>query len=326
MSDGRPDVSVIVPTYNAAAYIEEATGSALAQTLSNIEVLVFDNASTDDTPARMRGIEDPRLVYSYHERNVGFCGNVTRGLKVARGRYVMVLGADDVLEPDFLSSAVARMDAAPEAALLHGGATWIDSNGSSRGGFTGRWPERCDGAEAFALCFEEGFCFSTVLCRGDDARALAPMPEEWGAISDTWLFVKLCLRGDALFLPEAKVRYRVHEKSLSFELYADGQMYRDHLRGLRDALAWPEAKGRGIDQARVEAAVGREALATLHLAHLGAGRAAALGQFREVVSMSPRLALEMKSWARLGFAMTPRRLIEAMRARRAKRRLAEGAT
>lgn len=321
----QPLVSVIIPTYNAARWLGLAVDSALAQTLGDIEVLVFDNASTDATPDLMARYTDPRLTYVRAVDNVGFAGNVTRGIRAAMGRYFMVLGADDVLEPGFLAAAVARLEADPKAVMLHGAAIWIDDDGHETGRFDGDWPERSTGAQAFLRCFTDGFCYSTVISRTAPVKDLGAMDETWGMISDTWLFLKLCLAGDVLFLPEPLVRYRVRETSLSFELYADGKMFDDHLRGLEEAFAWPEARALAVLRRPARVAVAQQALDTLHMARLGSGWRAAMRKAASVVWREPAVLLSVRAWARIVFAALPAPVIRALRARRKRAALGAAA-
>ncbi|MDN5786471.1 glycosyltransferase, partial [Pseudorhodobacter sp.] len=317
----QPIVSVIIPTYNAAHWLAEAVQSALDQTCDNIEVLVFDNASTDATPEVMAGFTDPRCVYVRAALNVGMAGNITRGIKAAKGRFFMVLGADDILEPGFLAAAVARLKAEPAAKLLHGRAIWIDGDGNRVGVMGGDWPARSSGDEAFLRCFTEGFCFSTMIMHTAPVKTLGAMDEQWGLLSDTWLFLKMSLQGDVLFMNEPLARYRVHENSVSFELYADGKMFDDHLAGLEQAFAWPEAQHLQPEMRQARLAVAQQALDTLHMTRLGSGFAGICRKTLMIVRAEPHILLRPKAWARFGFAALPASAIRTMRnARRVARR------
>lgn len=311
-----PAVSIVIPTYNAEEWLGEAVESALAQSFRDIEVLVFDNASTDATPDLMAGYDDARLRYVRASENVGFAGNVSRGIAAASGRYFMVLGADDILEPAFIERAVGLLDASPGAAMLHGGAIWIDDAGSPIGRFDGNWPARCSGDDAFVRTFTEGFCYSTVISRTAPVKALGAMDESWGMISDTWLFLKLCLAGDVLFMEDPLVRYRVRESSLSFELYADGKMFDDHIAGLNQAFAWPEARHLRPRARAARLAVARQAFDTMHMTRVGAGLGGTLRKSAQVVRAAPGILLSPRAWVRFAFALLPAPLIRTLRARR----------
>ena len=90
--------------------------SALAQDHPNIEVVVSDDGSTDDTPARMRALEaaDSRLRYVRHEPNAGHAVNFNRALEATTGEYAMWLTDDDWIEPGYVSRCLAALRADPK--------------------------------------------------------------------------------------------------------------------------------------------------------------------------------------------------------------------
>ena len=99
-----PLVTIAIPTYNrAASYLTVALRSALAQSYANLEVLVADNASTDSTPATLKGIADRRLRHIRHAVNIGANRNYTYCLSQARGEYFMLLHDDDAIDEDFIA-------------------------------------------------------------------------------------------------------------------------------------------------------------------------------------------------------------------------------
>jgi alpha-1,3-rhamnosyltransferase len=109
-----PLVSVIIPSYNHAAFIEATVKSVLAQTLEALELLVIDDGSRDDSPRLLAALHarlgDPRLQLVVRE-NRGLARTLNEGLALARGRYFAYLGSDDVWERDKLalqSAAVAE--------------------------------------------------------------------------------------------------------------------------------------------------------------------------------------------------------------------------
>jgi glycosyltransferase involved in cell wall biosynthesis len=97
-----PKVSVIVPTHNRVHLIERAVRSALNQTLSDLEVLVIDDASTDGTGEVIRGIGDPRVKYLRHDTNRGVSAARNTALGIAAGRFIAFLDDDDEWLPEKL--------------------------------------------------------------------------------------------------------------------------------------------------------------------------------------------------------------------------------
>jgi glycosyltransferase involved in cell wall biosynthesis len=114
-----PQVTVAIPTRNRAEFLKDCLQSVLDQTLTDIEVFVSDNASTDDTEAVVKSFDDPRVRYSPLKRDVGRYGNLTRCLSLGSAPYVAVLTDDDTMLPENLERKVAILDQIPEVGIVH---------------------------------------------------------------------------------------------------------------------------------------------------------------------------------------------------------------
>jgi succinoglycan biosynthesis protein ExoO len=99
-----PRVSIIIANYNGAPYLEQAVRSAMRQTVEDVEILIADDLSIDDSPGIARKLEilDPRVRFLPAERNAGPAGARNRALSVARGEWIAVLDNDDVMHPSRL--------------------------------------------------------------------------------------------------------------------------------------------------------------------------------------------------------------------------------
>jgi succinoglycan biosynthesis protein ExoO len=95
MMNPNPEVSIVIPAYNTAAYISKAIGSALAQTLANIEIILIDDASTDNTLAIARKFTDKRLKIFVNPVNLGVSATRNCAIAQARGTWIAVLDSDD---------------------------------------------------------------------------------------------------------------------------------------------------------------------------------------------------------------------------------------
>lgn len=123
MTAPRPLVTVMIPTFNQAAYLPLAVRSALGQDYPNLEVVIADDASTDATPEVARAFSDDARVRSVRrETNLGRVANYRRTLyNDARGKYVLNLDGDDWLTcPDYLSRAVAILEANDAVSFVFG--------------------------------------------------------------------------------------------------------------------------------------------------------------------------------------------------------------
>ena len=126
-STDRGRVSVVIPCYNQARFLRRAIESALAQTLTGVEVIVVDDGSTDDT-ATVAGSFD-RVTY-HRQNNRGVAAARNAGLTRARGDFVIFLDADDELLPDAAEIGVGALLAAPAAAFTGGVAIPVDADGT----------------------------------------------------------------------------------------------------------------------------------------------------------------------------------------------------
>ncbi len=107
-----PLVSVLMPAYNHAPYIGAAVESVLGQTYAHLELIVVDDASTDDTWAVLQSFGDARMRVSRHDRNQGAHVTLNDAMAQARGQYVAILNSDDVYHPERLQTLLAEAEAA----------------------------------------------------------------------------------------------------------------------------------------------------------------------------------------------------------------------
>ncbi len=124
-----PLVSVIIPTYNRSNLLRLTIESVLSQTYPNVEIIVVDDASTDDTPVVMKSYSD-RVRYIREPINRGGDTTCFSGLKVANGVYVNFLDHDDLFLPRKLERQVRLMEQKPELGLVHCGYYHIDQEGA----------------------------------------------------------------------------------------------------------------------------------------------------------------------------------------------------
>jgi glycosyltransferase involved in cell wall biosynthesis len=103
-------ISVCIPTFNNAEYLEESIASALNQDYRNIEIVIVDDGSTDTTKHIVRGITDPRIRYVYKEHS-NTPDTRNRAIKEALGEYILWLDSDDVLLTEVISSYIKIVDA-----------------------------------------------------------------------------------------------------------------------------------------------------------------------------------------------------------------------
>ncbi|MCK4529078.1 glycosyltransferase, partial [candidate division WOR-3 bacterium] len=113
MRDEKPKVSVIIPTYNRVHLIGRAIQSVLEQSYQDFEIIVVDDASTDNTGEVVRSLKDERIRYIRHEKNKGAAAARNTGIKVARGEYIAFQDSDDEWLPEKLEKQMKAFDNAP---------------------------------------------------------------------------------------------------------------------------------------------------------------------------------------------------------------------
>jgi glycosyltransferase involved in cell wall biosynthesis len=104
-----PLISVVIPAYNHEKFIGAAIDSVLEQTVTDLELIVIDDGSTDGTAAVVQGYDDPRISF-YHQENQDAFNTINRGLGMARGRYISILNSDDVYTTDRFARILACIE------------------------------------------------------------------------------------------------------------------------------------------------------------------------------------------------------------------------
>jgi glycosyltransferase involved in cell wall biosynthesis len=229
-----PAVSICLPVYNGENYVAAALESMLAQTFTDFELIITDNASTDRTEEICRKFAnaDPRVRYYRNERNVGGARNQAIAGQLSRGRYVMFSAHDDKTAPTHLEECVAVLEKRPEVVIAFTGTVVIDEAGAeisrnlcTRG--TADTPSR----RFRELMFRDHMCDYTYgVIRGNVLRSVPPMENFIG--SDRVFACRLAFHGPFVFIDRPLFYKRVHPKNWYLHW--------------RDRMAWfnPDAKGK----------------------------------------------------------------------------------
>ncbi|MCA1603103.1 MAG: glycosyltransferase [Acidobacteria bacterium] len=132
-----PFFSVVIPTYNRAAFIEATLQSVLRQTYPNYEIIVVDNCSTDNTEKLLQPhISAGQIQFIKHEQNFERARSRNTGMSVARGDFVTLLDSDDFMYPNNLADAAEYARRNPGLKCFHNLSEFVDS----RGKILGRYP------------------------------------------------------------------------------------------------------------------------------------------------------------------------------------------
>lgn len=124
----NPLISIIIPTYNKSQYLKEAIESVLNQTYKEIEVIVVDDGSTDNTGEVVKSFDDPRVIY-FFQKNKGPAAARNSGLRRAKGKYIAFLDSDDLWLKEKLKKQIDFMEKNSEIGLLGTGCYEITDKG-----------------------------------------------------------------------------------------------------------------------------------------------------------------------------------------------------
>lgn len=210
-----PLVSIGISTYNrAASYLPQALESALAQGYENLEIIVSDNASSDETERYVRGVDDPRLRYFRQTENIGANGNFNFCLQQARGAYFLLLHDDDLIDPDFVESCVAAAENRTDYGVIRTGTRTIDANGRvlSR---TPNASQGLSGAELFLHWFDRKtafYCCST-LFNTEALRGIGGFHTPANVFEDVVAIAKLVARHEHANVMPCKASFRRHDSN-----------------------------------------------------------------------------------------------------------------
>ncbi|TPW27163.1 glycosyltransferase family 2 protein [Pararhizobium mangrovi] len=202
-----PAVSVIVPVHNRAAFIGGAVESVLGQSFSDLELIVVDDGSTDETPDVLKAVTDRRLRIVSNGRNLGIPQARNAGLEAARGTFVAWLDSDDHARRDRLARQIRFFRDNPGFALVGGAAGKLDAAGRPLRGK--RVPPLSAQTVKAWLVFKSAFQQSSVMGRAEVLKRY-PYRDELAVCSDVDVFVRLAEAHRITNLPHVLVDRRTH--------------------------------------------------------------------------------------------------------------------
>ena len=212
----HPVVSVVMPTYNHAAFIGEAIHSVLSQTYGDFELIVVDNYSADDTESIVRGFNDPRIEYLKFSNNGVIAASRNVALKTARGEFIAFLDSDDTWTPDKIETQLEYLKANPNVALVCGSLVTRRDNEpfSTAGGLSGA----VISGFSYNWLLDRNFVFcSSVMVRREilDRVGLFDENPEMVSSEDWDLWLRIARRHRVTRIPKHFGSYRVHGSNVS---------------------------------------------------------------------------------------------------------------
>ena len=210
----RPLVSIGIPVHNGGTLLPRALDSILGQTYPALEIIVSDNASTDQTESVVRAYaeRDPRVRYLRSPVNLGAPRNFNRAFALATGRYFKWASYDDELEPGFIRACVEALEADPSAVACFSRGVIVDDAGAPLKPLPDRQVHLADPLphRRFADVIEPGYgCFHVWSLMRTDAIRRTRLHGLYPG-SDRVFLAEMALQGPMLVVPETLFRLRHH--------------------------------------------------------------------------------------------------------------------
>jgi teichuronic acid biosynthesis glycosyltransferase TuaG len=220
-------VSVVIPTYNQARFVAAAVESALAQTYHDVEIIVVDDGSTDNT-RDVLSVFGERISYIYQQHK-GLSSARNTGFLASRGDYLLFLDSDDLIPPDKLALHVSLLEVEPDFGLVYSAWQQINEDGTQ---VLGEVRPNEQGLVLKTLLRRRFFFFaSAAVVRRTCLERVGLFDESlpWSEDADMWL--RLARAGYAFgYLDQPLLQYRIHANSMS------AQVNREQVEGWQASL------------------------------------------------------------------------------------------
>lgn len=193
-------ISIIIPCYNTASLVSETLDSVLAQTYSNIEVILVNDGSSDNLEEVLSPFLKEHNNFKYFsQENKGLSGARNSGIKLANGEYLLCLDADDLIAPTYIQKCVAVLDSRPEVKLVYSRAKFF-------GAVEGDWDFP---PYSFKTLLMVNLIYASAIMRKSDFDKCGPYDERLGFYEDWNLWINMLKDGgDVVLLSEQLFFYR----------------------------------------------------------------------------------------------------------------------
>ena len=236
-----PLVTIAIPTYNrAGSYLGYALASALKQTYQNLEIIVSDNCSTDNTEQLVKRFNDPRIRYFKHHKNIGADPNWNFCLRQARGVYFLLLQDDELVDDDFVAVCMKAANYSTNVGIIRTGTRDIDANGRVL-----REVENIAGGLsvdkfifAFLSCKLNMYLCGSLLNTGH-LKTISGSACQWTGTKyrhweDVYVEIQLAVKFGRVDVRDIKASYRKHPSQLTFavsirEWLTDSSLFLDSI-------------------------------------------------------------------------------------------------
>ena len=240
----QPLVSIITPSFNQARYIEATIRSVLSQDYPNIEYIIVDGGSTDETVAIIQkytlesdsllsvqkqasAIQSRSIAWWVSEKDKGQTDAINKGFARAKGQILAWLNSDDTYEPGAISAAVKYLQEHPEVGMVYGDCNYINEDGRVIGKF--------GSAQTDYRLLRQGYAHipqQTMFFRADLWKQVGPLDPSFYFAMDYDLWTRLAARSTLKYVPQLWANFRLHTsgKTIAADDRCWPEMIRVHYR------------------------------------------------------------------------------------------------
>ncbi|MGE5458062.1 MAG: glycosyltransferase, partial [Methanococcaceae archaeon] len=231
-------VSVIVPNYNHAKYLRERIESILSQTNKDFELIILDDASTDNSREIILEYAGkfPAIITSFNEQNSGNPGKQwNRGVQLSSGEFIWIAESDDFAEPDFLRRTVLEIMKSEKNGLVYCDTVILDEQKSIKY----RFSDKMNSGKTVKLLTLQSFVrnpipnVSSVLFRKNTYLRAGGADTSMKFCGDWLLYMKIRKSSDVVYIPEPLSTFRLHENSRYHLHYSNWEYLNEKVKVLR---------------------------------------------------------------------------------------------
>lgn len=205
-------VSVILPVYNGALYLQECLDSIWAQSLQNFECIVVDDGSTDETSEILARQCDSRLLVVRSVRQGGICKALNLGISHAKGQFIARMDADDICHPSRFEKQVEYLQSHPQIGFC---GSWVRRFGENQIPLLYARPIGPKRIRAYAV-FDNPMVHSSIMFQGDLVRTNKNLYlEDFAGAEDYELWTRLLESTECENLSDILLDYRLHSQSIT---------------------------------------------------------------------------------------------------------------
>jgi glycosyltransferase involved in cell wall biosynthesis len=228
MKENSPMVSIVIPVHNGEKYIKESIDSCLEQTYKNIEIIVVDDKSEDNTLNILKNYGNRITVIPVEKQN-GLGNVINIGIRKSKGKYIARMDADDIMYPTRIEKQVEYLESHPNCVAVGGQIDIIDENGNITGHREYAVEDKDIKKNLFLF---QPFAHPAVTLRRSTLEEIGLYPENMWKVEDVKLFLILSTKGEFHNLKDTVLKYR-----MTFKTESQSKML-DHFKKTNEIRNW----------------------------------------------------------------------------------------